>query len=100
VANRHAEFQRAPYPDETLSTDIDIRRLSHLHTRLDDCASSYLRTLGRLDRPAAAELTDTVHSIRGLTRPGYSPLNTYVLPWLRFGTLLTYAATASAATEH
>lgn len=100
VANRHSAFQRVPYPDETLSPDIDVRRLRRLHARLDDCASSYLTTLGRLDRPAAAELTDTVHSIRGLTRPGYSPLNMYLLPWLRFANLLTYAATASLAIEH
>jgi hypothetical protein len=99
VANRHSAFQRLPYPDETLSPDIDVRRLSHLHARLDGCASSYLKTLGHLDRPAAAELTDTVHGIRGLTRPGYSPLNMYLLPWLRFANLLTYAAAASAGRE-
>lgn len=100
VANRHSAFQRFPYPDETLSPDIEVRQLAHLHARLEDCAASYLKALGRPDRRTAAELTDTVHGIHSLTRPGYSPLNMYLLPWLRFANLLTYAAGAPFAIEH
>ncbi|WP_143663561.1 hypothetical protein [Streptomyces sp. NRRL B-24085] len=100
VANRHSAFQRIPYPDETLSPDIEVRRLANLHARLEGCAASYLKALGRLDRRAAAELTDTVHGIRNLGRPGYSPLNMYLLPWLRFANLLTYAVDVSLAIEH
>ncbi|WP_427166196.1 hypothetical protein ACQF4J_18575 [Streptomyces sp. C1-1] len=100
VANRRSAFERFPYPDETLSPDVEVRQLAYLHARLEDSAASYLKALGRLDQPAAAELTDTVHGIRSPTRPGYSPLNMYLLPWLRFANLLTYAAHASFAIEH
>ncbi|WP_181412589.1 hypothetical protein [Streptomyces griseorubiginosus] len=100
MAKRHSAFQHIPYPNETLSPDIEVRQLANLHARLDDCAASYLKALGRLDRRAAAELTDTVHGIRSLTRPGYSPLNMYLLQWLRFANLLTYATDASLASEH
>ncbi|WP_159049266.1 hypothetical protein [Streptomyces canus] len=100
VANRHSAFQRIPYPDETLSPDIVVRQLGNLHARLEDCAACYLKALGRLDRRAASELTETVHGIRSLTRPGYSPLNMYLLQWLRFANLLTYASGVSFAIEH
>ncbi|MGW0577236.1 hypothetical protein ACWD25_14960, partial [Streptomyces sp. NPDC002920] len=99
VANRHSAFRRFPYPDETLSPDIRVRQLADLHARLDACASSYLKALGLVDRPAAEHLADTVHGIRGLTRPGYAPLNGYTLRWLRFANLLAYAAEASSAIE-
>ncbi|WP_157880165.1 hypothetical protein [Streptomyces natalensis] len=94
VADRHSAFQRFPYPDESLSSDAQARALADLHARLDACASSYLRALGRLDVPAKEELVDTIHGIRGLTRPGYAPLNMHVLPWLRFADLVAYAAAA------
>ncbi|MEU9500497.1 hypothetical protein [Streptomyces sp. NPDC048196] len=94
VANRHSAFQRLPYPDETLSPDAQVRALANLHTRLDTCASSYLRALGHLDGPASDELADTIHGINSLTRPGYAPLNTFLLPWLHFAHLLAYAAKA------
>ncbi|MFF7640981.1 hypothetical protein [Streptomyces canus] len=99
VANRHSALQRIPRPDETLAPDIRIRQLADLHARLEDCASSYLVTLGRLDRPAAEKLADIVQGIDRLIRPGYSPVNLYLLPWLRFAHLLTYAIEASAAVD-
>lgn len=92
VANRHSAFQRFPHPDETLSSDARVRQLADLRARLDACASSYLTSLGRTDGPASRELADTVHGIRSLVRPGYTPLNSYLLPWLRFAHLLAYAA--------
>ncbi|MFJ4202434.1 hypothetical protein ACIP2Y_22800 [Streptomyces sviceus] len=100
VANRHSALQRIPRPDETLAPDIRIRQLADLHARLEDCASSYLETLGRrLDRSVAEELADIVQGIDRLIRPGYSPVNLYLLPWLRFANLLTYATEASAAVD-
>ncbi|WP_460068856.1 hypothetical protein [Streptomyces sp. YKOK-I1] len=100
VANRHMAFRQFPYPDDTLSPDLQVRQLADLHTRLDASASAYLKALGRLDRPAAEELADTVQGMRTHIRPGYAPLNMYLLPWLRFANLLSYAATASSAIEH
>ncbi|MFF4251408.1 hypothetical protein ACFY1L_09390 [Streptomyces sp. NPDC001663] len=91
MANRHSAFQRLPYPDETLSSDVQVRQLADLHAQLDACAASYLKALGHLDAPAAEQLVNTVHGIRSHTRPGYSPLNMYLLPWLRFADLLAYA---------
>ncbi|MFD8545174.1 hypothetical protein [Streptomyces sp. NPDC059649] len=94
VANRHSAFRHSAYPDETLSSDTQARQLADLHARLDACASAYLTNLGRLNGPAQDELTDTIHGINHLTRPGYAPLNTYLLGWLRFANLLAYATAA------
>lgn len=93
VANRHSALQRIPRLDETLAPDIQIRQLADLLARLGGCASSYRETLGRLDRSAAEELAEIVRSIDGLARPGYSPVNLYLLPWLRFAKLLTVSPT-------
>ncbi|MGW1215401.1 hypothetical protein ACWD5F_37805 [Streptomyces sp. NPDC002499] len=95
VANRHSAFQRIPYPDETLSPAIQVQQLADLHAQLDACAASYLKALGHLDDPAAEQLVNTIHGIRSHTQPGYSLLNMYLLPWLRFANLLSYAAEAS-----
>lgn len=92
VANRHASFQRFPFPDETLCDDTQAHQLADLRTRLDACARSYLRGLGRIDRPTNQALADAVDGIHHHVRPGYTPLNTYLLVWLRFAALLTYAA--------
>ncbi|WP_432586893.1 hypothetical protein ABVG11_14365 [Streptomyces sp. HD1123-B1] len=94
VANRHSAFRRSAYPDETLTSDTRTRQLADLHARLDACASAYLTSLGHLNRQAQDELTDTLHGISRLTRPGYAPLNTYLLGWLHFANLLAYAASA------
>ncbi|MEU9124034.1 hypothetical protein AB0C96_29925 [Streptomyces sp. NPDC048506] len=94
VANRHSAFRRSAYPDATLSGDTQARRLADLHAHLDACASAYLTSLGRLNGPAQDELTDTIHGISRLTRPGYAPLNAYLLGWLRFANLLAYATGA------
>ncbi|WP_051797969.1 hypothetical protein [Streptomyces sp. NRRL S-337] len=94
VANRHSTFRHSAYPDETLSSDAQAQQLADLHARLDACASAYLTHLGRLNGPAQDELTDTIHGITHLTRPGYAPLNTYLLSWLRFANLLAYATAA------
>ncbi|MEV6397748.1 hypothetical protein AB0M39_23755 [Streptomyces sp. NPDC051907] len=99
VADRHAAFRRSPYPDESLSYDAQVRQLADLHARLDACASSYLKALGRLDGPAAEELAATAQGILSLTRPGYAPLNMYLLSWLAFSDLLAYAAEASRGPE-
>lgn len=95
VANRHASFQRRPFPDETLCDDTQAQQLVDLHARLDACARSYLRGLGRIDRPTHQALADAVNGIHHHVRPGYAPLNGYLLMWLRFAALLTYAAEAS-----
>ncbi|MGW3012681.1 hypothetical protein ACWC9R_28135 [Streptomyces sp. NPDC001219] len=95
VANRHTAFRRSAYPDETLSSDTQARQLADLHARLDACASAYLTSLGRcLNGRAQDELTHTIHGISRLNRPGYAPLNTYLLSWLGFANLLAYAAGA------
>ncbi|MFF1720408.1 hypothetical protein [Streptomyces sviceus] len=99
VANRHSALQRIPPPDETLALDIQIRQLADLHARLECCGSSYLETLGRLDRSAAEELAEFVQGLDGLIRPGYSPVNLYLMPSLRFAKLLTYATEASTAVD-
>ena len=92
VAHCHDTFRRFPYPDETLYPDSKAPQLAALHAALDSYASSYLRSLGHLDSPVHATLTETVHGINRLVRPGYAPLNGYLLQWLRFARLLTYAA--------
>ncbi|MET9450979.1 hypothetical protein [Streptomyces cinerochromogenes] len=97
VANRHASFTRFPFPDPTLCTDGQARRLADLHARLDACARSYLTNVGRTDRPTRQALAEAVGALHGLVQPGYAPLNTYLLVWLRFATLLTYAAEAGTS---
>lgn len=96
VADRHASFQRFPFPDKTLYDDTGAQRLAALRARLDACARSYLRDCGRMDRATHQALADTVDGIQIHVRPGYTPLNTYLLVWLRFAALLTYAAEAAS----
>ena len=95
VADRLSAFRRWPYPDGTLPPGAHVRLLADLHADLDTCASSYLSALGRIDGQTAEELARTVNRLHGLVRPGYTPLNTYLLPWLRFARLLAYAADVS-----
>ncbi|MGW1889624.1 hypothetical protein ACWCP6_05080 [Streptomyces sp. NPDC002004] len=95
VANRHTAFQQFPHPDETLCRDSQSRQLADLHARLDGFATSYLTGLGHMDRPTQEALADTVNGIRSHVRPGYAPLNMYLLSWLRFADLLTYTAKVS-----
>ncbi|MGG7571760.1 hypothetical protein [Streptomyces sirii] len=94
VANRHTDFRRLPLPDETLFRTGRAHQLADLHTRLDNCATAYLRHLGRPEAPTRAALTDTIHEIERLVHPGYAPLNAYLLMWLRFAHLVAYAAAA------
>ncbi|MDH2410307.1 hypothetical protein ACG5V6_05605 [Streptomyces chitinivorans] len=91
MANRHSAFQRFPYPDCTLYPDDQAHRLADLHARLDTCALSYLTALGRPGGSAQDALADTISGIRRLVRPGCTPLNGYLLTWLRFANLLAYA---------
>ncbi|MGW0509774.1 hypothetical protein ACWD1W_10965 [Streptomyces olivaceoviridis] len=95
VANRHASFQRFPFPDKTLCDDTQAQQLADLRARLDACARSYLRDRGRMDHATHQALADTVDGVQHHVRPGYAPLNTYLLVWLRFAALLTYAAKTS-----
>ncbi|MFF4220556.1 hypothetical protein [Streptomyces nondiastaticus] len=97
VADRYSAFRQVPYPDDTYHRDIHVYQLAGLHARLDASGSSYLRALGHVGHAAAAELAATVHDIRSLTRPGYAPVHAYLLPWLRFADLLTYATEVATA---
>ncbi|MFF0199283.1 hypothetical protein [Streptomyces sp. NPDC005017] len=96
VADRHKAFRGLRYPDETLTTDGEGHRIAGLYARLDTSAHAYLSALGHLDRPAVEELAAVVDGITGHVRPGYSPLNMHLLPWLRFAGLLAYAARTTA----
>ncbi|MFF9069144.1 hypothetical protein ACF09E_27675 [Streptomyces sp. NPDC014891] len=91
VADRRAAFLAVPRPDPSM----DPRgRLADLHGRLDACAAAYLGALGQVDDPDAPG--DVVADIRRHLTPGFAPLNVALLPWLRFATLLEYAAQAGA----
>ncbi|AJT64750.1 hypothetical protein T261_3079 [Streptomyces lydicus] len=94
VADRHKDFRRLPYPDETLYRDSEAPQLAGLHARLDACATAYLTNLGHLEVSTRGALTETVRGIERLVRPGYAPLNGYLLMWLRFAHLAAYAAAA------
>lgn len=91
VANRRTWFRRLPYPDGTLYSDALTPHLAKLHSDLDACASTYLERLGHPDEATQETLTATARSVRALLHPGYAPLNGYLIPWLRFADLLTYA---------
>ncbi|GAA1006941.1 hypothetical protein [Streptomyces sp. F-3] len=97
VANRHAAFQRFPFPDRTLCDDTQAQQLAGLRACLDACARSYLRDPGRMDRATRQVLAGTVDGIQRRLRPGNTPLNTHLLEWLCFAALLTYAAKTSPA---
>ncbi|MER7497170.1 hypothetical protein ABT033_31795 [Streptomyces pharetrae] len=99
VADRHTAFRRLPYPDETLSADSRVQRISDLRTRLDAAARAYLTALGHLDGPAVEELDATVDGLGSLVRAGYAASNVPLLPWLRFAHLLAYAARTSTMIE-
>ncbi len=95
VAQSHILFASRPSPEETFAGDAETRRLSDLHAALDTCACMYLTGVGHLDRATRGVLAETVRGIDRLVRPGYAPLNVYLLAWLRFARLLEYAADAS-----
>ncbi|MEU9013422.1 hypothetical protein AB0D12_27400 [Streptomyces sp. NPDC048479] len=92
VANRQTWFRALPFPDETLSSDVQASRLAAVRTSLDNSAAEYLAQLGRLDSTGRHSLSTAVQTLHQTVHPGYSPLNTYVLPWLRFANLLNYVA--------
>ncbi|MFD5709791.1 hypothetical protein ACFWHW_05250 [Streptomyces pharetrae] len=99
VADRHTAFRRLPYPDETLSADSRVQRISDLRTRLDTAARAYLTALGHLDGPAVEELDATVDGLGRLVRAGYAASTVPLLPWLRFAHLLACAARTSTVIE-
>ncbi|MFV2177699.1 hypothetical protein ACFHW2_15000 [Actinomadura sp. LOL_016] len=88
VADRHRWFRRLPLPDESLLTDD----LAVLHDALDAAAAGYLARLGDADPATRASVAAAARAIDQAVRPGYAPLNGYVLPWRRFAALLDYAA--------
>ncbi|MFF4601842.1 hypothetical protein ACFY12_03655 [Streptomyces sp. NPDC001339] len=96
VANRHTEFRRLPFPDETLYRDSEAPQLTDLQSRLDACATAYLTNLGHIAAPTRDFLAETIHEIERLVRPSYTALNSYLLVWLRFARLVAYAAAATS----
>ncbi|MFJ8657892.1 hypothetical protein [Streptomyces sp. NPDC093795] len=97
VADRHRAFRGLPRPDPTLVSDDVALRLTELHDRLDACGAAYVAALGVPDDTARDELVGVRAGIRDEVRPGYAPLNTHLLQWLRFADLLVYATAASPA---
>ncbi|OLT20301.1 hypothetical protein BJF79_16320 [Actinomadura sp. CNU-125] len=71
-----------------------MRDLADLRDRLDAAAAAYLARLGEPDGDVRASAAEAARGIEEFVRPGYAPLNVYVLPWRRFAALLGYAAGA------
>ncbi|QHC25730.1 hypothetical protein [Streptomyces sp. GS7] len=94
VADRHTDFRRLPYPDETLYRDSEAPQLAGLHSHLDAYATTYLTNLGHVEAPTRDSLAQTIRAIERLVRPSCTPLNGYLLMWLRFAHLVAYAAAA------
>ncbi|RSN67571.1 hypothetical protein [Actinomadura sp. WAC 06369] len=98
VADRHRWFRGLPFPDASLAADERARDLADLRDRLGAAAGAYLAGLGDPDGAVRASAADALRGIDAFTRPGYAPLNAYVLPWRRFAALLAYAAQPRDAT--
>ncbi|MBE1531639.1 hypothetical protein [Actinomadura algeriensis] len=94
VADRDRWFRGLPFPDESLLPDERFRDLAVLHDRLGAAAAAYLARLGDPDGEVRASAAEAARGIDAFVRPGYAPLNGFVLPWRRFAALLGYAAGA------